>query len=89
MSIAMHSILIGLGVGVSSDLTEIRALMIALIIHQFFEGIAIGAMVRQSVGNFKVAFTILLFTSTCSIGIAIGTKIYGEEGRSSRNNCTF
>ena len=36
-------VLIGVALGVSSDLSTVRSLLAALAFHQFFEGVALGA----------------------------------------------
>ena len=41
--IAIHSVLIGVSLGVASDTGVVRPLLAALTFHQFFEGVALGA----------------------------------------------
>ena len=74
--IAIHSIIIGVAFGSMSgnELAEIRALMVAFVFHQFFEGISIGsAFCELSDVNQTLSFLLLsIFAITVPIGIIIG-----------------
>eukprot|EP00842_Homolaphlyctis_polyrhiza_P002673 jgi/Hompol1/3406/HPOL_006517-RA len=46
LGIASHSIIIGLTLGIATD--EFKTLLVALVFHQFFEGIALSAIVMEA-----------------------------------------
>lgn len=48
MGIALHSVLIGIALGVSNSPCTIRPLLAAITFHQFFEGIALGSCLIQA-----------------------------------------
>lgn len=85
LGIASHSIIIGLALGVARG-AEVRSLAIALVFHQFFEGLALSTVVLESQFE-KHAVTIamvLFYTLTTPIGVAIGigaSKAYNENGQ--------
>ncbi|KAI8071701.1 ZIP zinc transporter-domain-containing protein, partial [Gongronella butleri] len=74
--IAMHSIIIGITLGLSSEDTFI-ILLIALIFHQFFEGIALGTRINDL--NYKTWLKPLVmcigFFLMTPIGLAIGIDV--------------
>ncbi len=76
--IALHSILIGLALGTTTD--EFLALFIALCFHQFFEGMALGAQIaRLDRMSLRTAlFMVVFFALTTPIGIAIGIGIQSK-----------
>ncbi|KJE97040.1 ZIP zinc transporter [Capsaspora owczarzaki ATCC 30864] len=78
-----HSVIIGLTVGVSS-VTDLETLIPALVFHQFFEGIALGARLVEcnfsKLNEFLLAF---IYSVSAPVGIAIGIGIvnsYNENG---------
>ena len=77
-AITIHSIFIGLAVGVA-DRASLVALLIALSFHQFFEGIALGSRVSEAnishLGEFLFG---AIFSLSAPIGIAIGIGIYSS-----------
>jgi len=76
VSIAIHSILVGVGLGVLSDYTDIQILLVALCFHQLFEGIALGgAVVRSHQSKWFLASLIFCFSFSCPVGVAIGAGI--------------
>ncbi|GBG83867.1 hypothetical protein CBR_g37664 [Chara braunii] len=81
--IASHSVLIGITLGVLTDRSEIRPLLIALVFHQFFEGIALGACgVQARFKNLSLVVMCLFFSLSTASGILIGiliSKSYEEE----------
>ena len=82
--IAVHSIIIGLALGCQTDVSEIRALMIALCFHQTFEGFALGASVVQAqLSWIKNIIMVCIFSSTTPIGIAIGIGITESQNSES------
>jgi len=75
-SIAIHSVLIGVGLGVLSNLNSIQILLIALCFHQLFEGIALGGAVAKADATKMFLGTLIsLFSLSCPIGVAIGTAV--------------
>ena len=69
-SIALHSVIIGFNLGVldENSLSTIKALMIALAFHQFFEGFSLGTIISEldlfPLNNFILA---LIFSMTVSL----------------------
>ncbi|GET90116.1 zinc transporter, putative [Leishmania tarentolae] len=71
--VTLHSVFVGLAVAVSNG-SDLRALIIALVFHQLFEGLAMGA--RLADASFKMSLEIalmLVFSLSAPIGIAAGT----------------
>jgi len=80
LAIAIHSVIIGVSMGMMGpdEISPLRALIIAVVFHQFFEGIGLGAVlsyVRMKLGAFKVFMFAIIFGATISIGIAIGMGV--------------
>ncbi|KAH3744463.1 zinc transporter 8 [Pelomyxa schiedti] len=76
LGIALHSVIIGLALGVSTDAADVRALIIALSFHQFFEGIALGVCILEAkLSLFRTAFMVGIFSVTTPLGIGIGIAI--------------
>lgn len=75
---AIHSIIIGITLGTSTDYNVLVALSIAIIFHQFFEGIALGSAIFQCENNLneiKIFLIVLCYSLTTPIGICIGIAI--------------
>ncbi|KAJ3058605.1 hypothetical protein HK102_010402, partial [Quaeritorhiza haematococci] len=74
--IASHSIIIGITLGASRS--EFPSLLIALLFHQFFEGLALSSVVLEA--DFKRHLTSILmvtfYTLTTPLGIAIGIALH-------------
>jgi len=80
MAIAAHSVIIGVSMGMMGDdeTVTLRALVIAMTFHQFFEGIGLGSVfssLRLKLGTVKVAIFSFLFATTLSVGICIGIAV--------------
>ena len=59
-----------------TDVTEVRALLIALSFHQWLEGISLASVVNSGgFGTIKGLAMSLAYSLTCPIGIAIGMAI--------------
>jgi zinc transporter 1/2/3 len=74
-SLTVHSIFVGLAVGVVSD-EELTSLLVALVFHQFFEGIALGA--RLCKAPMSLAFRYFLafvFAIAAPVGQAAGVGV--------------
>ena len=75
VGVAIHSVLIGLELGVADGDTFIT-LWIALSCHQFFEGVAVGTSSVSAFSGLKAALrTAFLFSIMTPIGIVIGILI--------------
>jgi len=75
--IAIHSIIIGINLGIINDHLTLIQLLIAISFHQFFEGFVVGQMLVNSdiVNIFHKIIIIGVFCSTTPIGIIIGICI--------------
>lgn len=76
VGVSVHSILVGLAVGVVSG-SALIPLLIALVFHQFFEGLALGARIADA--NLpKLSEFILgaIFSLAAPIGISVGIGVY-------------
>jgi ZIP zinc/iron transport family len=76
LGIVMHSIIIGITLGTVGS-SAFQTLLIALVFHQFFEGIALGTRINdlQCKSWKKPIFMGLLFILMTPIGVAIGIGI--------------
>ena len=77
--ILLHSILIGLTLGLASpNSSATLPLLIALLFHQFFEGLALGARIGATCPRshlFRGIFLCLVFALTTPFGAVLGTLI--------------
>ncbi|KAF8283125.1 hypothetical protein TcBrA4_0077750 [Trypanosoma cruzi] len=55
--VTLHSVFIGLTVGITSD-AETKALLVALVFHQMFEGLALGS--RLADASMRISLELLL-----------------------------
>ena len=81
------SFIIGIALGVNqTDLKEARALLIALVFHQWLEGLSLASVIID--GCFplwKGIAMVLTYSLTCPVGIAIGIAIASTyDGESER-----
>lgn len=76
LGIVMHSIIIGITLG-TTDSNSFQTLLIALVFHQFFEGIALGTRINdlQYKSWKKPILMGILFICMTPIGVAIGIGI--------------
>eukprot|EP01112_Ceratiomyxa_fruticulosa_P020889 TRINITY_DN7241_c0_g1_i1.p1 TRINITY_DN7241_c0_g1~~TRINITY_DN7241_c0_g1_i1.p1 ORF type:complete len:346 (+),score=44.28 TRINITY_DN7241_c0_g1_i1:190-1227(+) len=74
--VTVHSIFIGLENGIVGE-NELRSLLVALVFHQMFEGIALGSRIADaSIPSHWHEFILsLVFSIAAPIGIAIGIGI--------------
>ncbi|ORZ16904.1 Zinc/iron permease [Absidia repens] len=79
LGIVMHSIIIGITLA-NTQMTEFTTLLIALIFHQFFEGIALGTRVNEVCrGSWVRPFIMgMLYIVMTPIGISIGIGIHSS-----------
>jgi zinc transporter ZupT len=76
----LHSLFIGLAVGVVAD-ADLNALLVALCFHQFFEGVALGArLVDSSLSSSQDNALALIFTVSAPIGIGCGVGLMSSGG---------
>ena len=76
LGILIHSLIIGITLGVTQDDDGFAALLIATCFHQMFEGIALGALVTST--TLKWGSKVLLgiaYPLTTPVGITIGIAI--------------
>ncbi|KAI8906064.1 ZIP zinc transporter-domain-containing protein [Gorgonomyces haynaldii] len=74
LGVSMHSILLGLGIGITSD-DQFPVLMAAFLVHQFFEGIALSSVVMECRSRVKTLMTILFYSTSTPLGILLGVLI--------------
>jgi len=75
VGIALHSIIIGLTLGVTPT-AELVPLLIALSFHQFFEGVALGSRIGELGGGWwKASSMAMVFALTTPIGTLIGILV--------------
>jgi len=76
IGISLHSILIGIAFGMTND-KELIVLMVALIFHQFFEGVSLSSVFIEA--HFKrftaIIVMIIVYSLTLPIGGVIGILI--------------
>ena len=76
IGIASHSILIGIALGAARG--EFQTLLIALVFHQFFEGVALSSVITEA--DFKkktvAVFMVIFYTLTTPLGIVIGILVH-------------
>ncbi|ORX79679.1 Zinc/iron permease [Anaeromyces robustus] len=76
IGISIHSILIGIAYGMTND-EELLILMIALMFHQFFEGVSLSSVFIEA--HFKhytaIIIMIIVYSLTLPIGAVIGLLI--------------
>lgn len=76
IAVAVHSFIIGFDFGTLTSLNSVKILFAALIIHQFFEGISLGAAILDAKLDMKTKILFaFIFSVTFSIGIAIGMAV--------------
>ncbi|KAL8130009.1 hypothetical protein V2J09_019164 [Rumex salicifolius] len=83
IGIVVHSVVIGLSMGVSNNPCTIRPLVAAMCFHQLFEGMGLGGCILQAEYKLKMKATMVAFFSTTTpFGIALGMgllNVYNEN----------
>jgi len=85
ISVATHSILIGITLGlIPPNAPSFFAIWMALLFHQFFEGLALGSRIAIVSPTQRRAFTLAAaFAITAPVGACVGIAFRGSgEGRS-------
>eukprot|EP00931_Biecheleriopsis_adriatica_P084195 TRINITY_DN5793_c0_g1_i1.p1 TRINITY_DN5793_c0_g1~~TRINITY_DN5793_c0_g1_i1.p1 ORF type:complete len:337 (+),score=59.58 TRINITY_DN5793_c0_g1_i1:59-1012(+) len=73
MSVMVHSVLVGVALGVLQKRVAILSLGAAILFHQFFEGLALGAVAVKSEFSFASSWHLFLtFTLSCPLGGVLG-----------------
>ncbi|KAH1097832.1 hypothetical protein J1N35_014753 [Gossypium stocksii] len=87
LGIVVHSVVIGLAMGASSNQCTIRSLIAALCFHQMFEGMGLGGCILQAEYEIKMkAIMVFFFSATTPLGIVLGiglSKVYSETSPTS------
>ncbi|KAI3496627.1 hypothetical protein L1887_38997 [Cichorium endivia] len=87
LGIIVHSVIIGLSLGASQNISTIKSLLAALSFHQFFEGMGLGGCISQAkYKSVSTAMMAVFFSLTTPIGIAVGigiSTIYKENSATS------
>ena len=85
ISIAIHSIIIGVALGGMAgedNIQSLQALIIAIAFHQFFEGLGLGTVIasaRLHFGTLKIATFALIFSLTVPLGVIIGIFVTNDQ----------
>ncbi|KAG6591808.1 Zinc transporter 5, partial [Cucurbita argyrosperma subsp. sororia] len=83
LGVVVHSVIIGIGMGVSETPSTIKPLVAAITFHQLFEGMGLGGCIAQAKLRTRAAVIMaVFFCLTTPIGIAIGigvTNSYDED----------
>ncbi|XP_038691376.1 fe(2+) transport protein 1-like [Tripterygium wilfordii] len=76
LGIVVHSVVIGLSLGASSNTCSIKGLVAALCFHQMFEGMGLGGCILQAeYGLLKRMVMVFFFSVTTPFGIALGIAL--------------
>ncbi|KAG0452190.1 hypothetical protein HPP92_025830 [Vanilla planifolia] len=76
LGIMVHSVIIGISLGVSKDPSTVRPLVAALSFHQFFEGMGLGGcFVHAQLKLRSMTTMVLLFSFTTPLAIVVGIGI--------------
>lgn len=69
----LHSLFVGLDVGVMND-NKIKPILIALVFHQMFEGLAMGARLADAEFSLSLEMVMMMmFSFSAPLGAAVGT----------------
>ncbi|KAJ6431972.1 hypothetical protein OIU84_019279 [Salix udensis] len=83
IGIVVHSVVIGVSMGASSNQCTIRPLIAALCFHQLFEGMGLGGCILQAEYGMKTkAILVLFFSTTTPFGIVLGiglSNVYSDR----------
>ncbi|RHY51483.1 hypothetical protein DYB34_006638 [Aphanomyces astaci] len=75
IGVAIHSVIIGLNLGVATG-DGFTTLLVAICFHQFFEGVAVGSSAVTAFSNVRTSIvTAVAYSLTTPLGIAIGIAV--------------
>ena len=90
VSIAIHSIIMGVALGGADDAGELATIMVAFAFHQFFEGIAVGTASLESEFDKKTSIIFCtIFALSLPIGIIIGMSASDDSVDSTITKASF
>lgn len=71
-----HSLFIGMSLGITKEEVVVKKIMIALLFHQFLEGISLGCILHNTMmSRWKKIVMMTLFSATTPIGIVVGKTV--------------
>ncbi|KAF9588977.1 hypothetical protein IFM89_017656, partial [Coptis chinensis] len=83
LGIIVHSVVIGLSMGASSNTCTIKPLIAALCLHQMFEGMGLGGSILQAqYTKMKSGIMVFFFSAITPFGIVLGmllSNVYKEN----------
>ncbi|KAG9408736.1 high-affinity Zn(2+) transporter zrt1 [Aphanomyces cochlioides] len=83
VGVAIHSVIIGLELGVATG-SSFTTLLTAICFHQFFEGVAVGSSAVSAFSTIRSSIlTALVYSLSTPIGIAIGIGIHSTYSETS------
>ncbi|KAG9408738.1 high-affinity Zn(2+) transporter zrt1 [Aphanomyces cochlioides] len=83
IGVAIHSVIIGLNLGVATG-SSFTTLLTALCFHQFFEGVAVGSSAVSAFSSVRTAVsTAVAFSLTTPLGIVVGIGINSSYSETS------
>ncbi|CAG7897836.1 unnamed protein product [Brassica rapa] len=84
LGFVVHSVIIGIALGASPNLSTIKPLIPAITFHQLFQGISLGGCISKAKFELKKTLTmVIVFSLTAPVGIGIGigiAEIYYKNG---------
>ncbi|CAN7132290.1 unnamed protein product [Brassica rapa subsp. narinosa] len=84
LGIVVHSVIIGIVLGASPNLSTIKPLIPAITFHQLFQGISLGGCISKAKFDLKkTLIMVIVFSLTTPVGIGIGigvAEIYYKNG---------
>lgn len=84
LGIVVHSVIIGIALGASPNLSTIKPLIPAITFHQLFQGVSLGGCISKVKFDLKkTLIMVIVFSLTTPVGIGIGigvAEIYYKNG---------
>jgi zinc transporter ZupT len=79
LSVAVHSVIIGIALGVNTDAKRVRVLTIAFLFHQSFEGLGLGVAIAMTrLAWWKKLLLVSIFCTTTAVGIGVGILLESQ-----------